>query len=659
MAILTLAGPLLAETIQIMSRQGHTGRITALAFSPDGAWIASAGEDRSVKIHDSRTGEVAASLNDHSGSIQTLAFSPDGHTLASAGCDPKVRLYDTAGFRLKGVLAGHELCATALRFNDTGKELAVASADGQLRFRNLASGKTGETLVHPGLTSFAFAGGVHVTVGAGGEIRLHTPGDPVEIIQAHRGRIDAVAASPDGERFATAGGDGTVRIWNASGTLHRKLGDGFLHAVSLAFVGGGGTIATGERDGSVRVWDIRRGIALSHHQEPAAAASIAYHAGRDLLAVASGGSLTVLRDGKPLVKVPGSAPFLEKIAHHPGKKQLAVASANGKIFIFDLTSGQMIREIRPHRDLITALAYHPSGNTIASASRDDTVVMWNLKLKRRPWFNFVGHAGIRALHFDHSGRTLAVLERTGTVKIWDTLHRKLAATHRPREDLLFPVFHAQRRLLAGNARDGRLRIFSLSEKEKPPMVGDGTRGVAFSANGDFLVSGGEKLRVWDLKNRKLLFSPAKTSERTTVLAVSPDGSNLAAVESGRTVRLWKVRQQKPHKTFRSPNGPVTALSFSADGRRLAGVGMDNSVAVWDVRTGKILSNLFLFPDGEWLVYRPERLAYASSKRGDSYAAVVFQSDTRKLAPLASYRGKLRSANIQKASGKRPIRISAP
>jgi WD40 repeat protein len=82
--------------VLVREMAGHTGEVFAAVFHPDGQRIASGGRDRVVRIWDAERGEELVRLPGHTNYIFSLAFSPDGATLVSGSGDSTVRLWETA-----------------------------------------------------------------------------------------------------------------------------------------------------------------------------------------------------------------------------------------------------------------------------------------------------------------------------------------------------------------------------------------------------------------------------------------------------------------------------------------------------------------------------------------------------------------------------------
>src|SRR5262245_44424199 len=81
---------------ELILQSGHSFKVDAMAFSPDGRLIATGGVDTAIKIWDAATGRVLRTLAGHHGGVKAVAFSPDGRRLASGGNDGRIRFWEIA-----------------------------------------------------------------------------------------------------------------------------------------------------------------------------------------------------------------------------------------------------------------------------------------------------------------------------------------------------------------------------------------------------------------------------------------------------------------------------------------------------------------------------------------------------------------------------------
>lgn len=217
----TLRGPEHVEYIP--SLVGHAGRVLAAAFSPDGAILASAGDDGAIRLWDPELAQPLGRIDAHRQRISAIAFSPDGRLIASASHDRTIALFDAASGVEVERLVGHAGHVTALAFSPDGGRLASGSEDATIRLWDLEGQRA-----------------------------------PL-LLEGHAARVQALAFHPDGRRLASGSRDHSVRVWTfgadgAQPTV-RRLDGHTLDVMAVAYSIDGSTLFSGSRDQTVRAWD--------------------------------------------------------------------------------------------------------------------------------------------------------------------------------------------------------------------------------------------------------------------------------------------------------------------------------------------------------------------------------------------------------------------
>jgi hypothetical protein len=243
--------------------EGHQGRVWSVAFSPDGATIASGSNDQTIRLWEVATGTTIRSYQGHQAVVRSAAFSPDGKYLVSGGEDQTVRFWEAATGKQVRVLRGHTGVIRSVIFSPDGKTLASGSDDQTIRLWDAATGKEIRPLAGHAeevrVVAFSPDGKFLASGGDDRTVRLWSTvtGKTLRVLTAHRGKVFSIAFAPDGRNLASGSPDFTTR-WSEVATGQEALPALEYHdwVASVAVSPDGRKVASGSSDGTVLVWDI-------------------------------------------------------------------------------------------------------------------------------------------------------------------------------------------------------------------------------------------------------------------------------------------------------------------------------------------------------------------------------------------------------------------
>lgn len=316
----------------------HRARVTALALSPDGGWMASAGADHTIRLR--RRDDFHQQQADLSGPI--LALARRGRQMALLVSDvlsfhdlQTGRLLDRAG--LEGVQD----------FAWVGEQASALLQQGNL-FLGDATGKNFKLVEKPvsPITALGAAGNYLATLHLNGSLILRdVRGTRLRELEGKVPGMKPILAR-SAPLLATVGREAQIRLWDAKTALARSPLPGHRGGtLTAAFSPQGTLLASGGRDSRVRLWNLdtskQMGIALPHDS------------------------------------------WVTMVAYSHSGTLLATGTLRGDVRVWDIKSAKLVREYKGHRGAITGLQFEDKDATLISSSLDTTSLVWDLSLGKR------------------------------------------------------------------------------------------------------------------------------------------------------------------------------------------------------------------------------------------------------------------------------------
>lgn len=364
------------QTLRTLPKQATA--VTDIAISSDGQTLAASTEDGTIQLW-TLTGKLLHTLKTENVVVTSVAFSPDGNTLVSTHADHNLRLWQVATGQPLQVLKGHGAPTLDAAFHPNGKTLVSASIDKQVRVWNTPS--------IPEESSPILAMAVSpdqqilATASLDGVIQLWRPDSQVGKVPFKTFKsatpIYALRFSADSQQMVS-GHDQAIRVWDIhEGTVQRTLSGHRGKINSLDFSPNGETLVSGSDDQTIRLWDAATGKpvkTIQAHDGPVMSVDF----GTRYLASGSDDETVKLwqLDGTPVKTLTGHGLAIAQVQFNAAGDILASASWDNTIKLWQ--DGTLVQTLTGHQNGVTSLSFLSDQPIVVSGSADQSIKVWQV-----------------------------------------------------------------------------------------------------------------------------------------------------------------------------------------------------------------------------------------------------------------------------------------
>jgi WD40 repeat protein/transcriptional regulator with XRE-family HTH domain len=327
----------------------------------------------------------------------------------------------------------------------------------------------------------------------------------------------------------------------------------------------------------------------------------------------------------------GHKGWVWSVAFSSDGRMLASGSSDGSVRVWDIQSGSCLQVLTEHTGCVWSVSFSADSQQLASCSDDTTVRLWNLQ--GQCLRILTGHTrSVYSVHFAPDQQTLVSSSNDATIRIWDVRDGNCLRVQEGHTSGVQCVRYCpDGQLLASGCRDGSIRLWSghRSGDRSSKLTFKVLQGhtgwvwkVVFSPDGRWLVSASldSTLRVWSVQDGQLIRVLEGHTHDVYGLAISADSQLLVSAGKDHTVRLWHLQSGRNLKTLRGYTGGIHSLSLSSDDQILASSGQNEMIQLWRLQPGGDLSS-----------FQPYKAFPSRLRRISSLSSVSFSPDNQTLA----------------------------
>ena len=448
-------------------------------------------------------------------------------------------------------------------------------------------------------------------------------------LEGHTQKVNVISVSDDGQLYASASDDRTVKIWQQNGNLLQTLTaeEAQTTPISISLNGSrqqiinptyiskdlsistkkGTYLISSDDDGIVQLRAKSDNRLINSYSHSESVNNFSLSADEKLLATTTiDGKINIWnQDGilqQTLAGHTGEISDLKFVTHNQnGDRYKLISTGVDKT----VRIWQVFNRYSDRSEGIYSIAISPQAtDTFAAADWNGKISFWrkNPDGTQKLVETISAHDdAISQVKYSPDGKLIATASWDKTIKLWDVETGKLIATLTGHTDSINSIAfsHDSQSLISGS-EDKTVKVWNITEKPKLIKTltkhTDSVKAVTVSPDGNFIASGGydNQIKIWTMAG-ELLQTIKAHNLAITSLAFTPNGNTLVSGSWDNSIKLWSLKDAGTSSellhTLTGHQDGVTTIGLNSDGTLLASGSGDRNIKLWHMQTGELIKTL--------------------------------------------------------------------
>ncbi len=643
-----------SQQIETVVQAGHYASVTAVCYSPDGNFIATGSNDKSIILWRSSDGKEIRSFRGSTAGITHLEFNKTGSQILSLNSNGEWITWEVASGKIMQKKKPGKDIFTCVSFNPSGTIIVAGTRESGILVMDAAGGNILKTLKavprdnpmqqafdYPITRSVSFSRDEkYILAGAGDYTAILFDFETGKEIMKYKKIFSACTSceveavlSPDGKYVISSYAD-SVKVFDRSSGKFLKEFYGQGGDPEELSVSNDSRLLSGIEYGQAEVWDMPAGKVIFKTGEYNDNRIFCAAISPDGKHIVTGGEKRLaevfeISGGKNVLALKGylnqvderliSSSYFYWVALineaklSPDGKLIAVGRTGNNVKLIDFNTGKVSRTLAGHKSMVISLSFSNDGKLLATGGLDGQAIVWDVEKgtiimkisspdESMPVFS---------VDISHDGKMLATADWGGYVTIFDIATGEVLQAISPHDKTgVYQVrFSANDVYFISAGLDGKLKLTEIDSGEEVRVFKGHTdlvNSVYLNPEGDKIITAGldGTIRVWDFLSGIQTLKIRAHQGGVFSAKFDPSGKYIISGGEDFRVREWSALKGEMLLELEGHSGQVGDVNITGDQKHIISGSRDGSIRIWDTQTRKELAAMIFMNENDWFIRNP-------------------------------------------------------